>query len=109
MEWAQKWQMNFTINQGKVLHIVHKNKKASLYCMSSVEQQNITHGKGLGVIISGELNPSKQCTVAVKWPNKICEFIGKAFKFKSGKLSSLFTIHWCIPILNTVFSFGHLT
>lgn len=67
----------------------------------------IKEKKDAGVIISGNLKPSKQCTEAVKRANKILGFRGRAIEFLSPrKLSLLFTSNWYAPSLNSVFSFG---
>ena len=80
--WSQTWQMDFNINKCKVLNIGSYNDKFS-YNMNNTVLDNVNQEKDLGIIISSDLKPSRQCTEAIKKANKLVGFIGRAFEFKS--------------------------
>ena len=76
--------MDFNVNKCKVLNIGSKNMKSS-YTMNNIQLENVSNEKDLGIIISNDLKPTKQCTEAVKKANKLIGFIGRAFEYKSEK------------------------
>ena len=82
--WSQEWQMDFNVNKCKVLNIGSKNIKSS-YTMNNIQLENVSNEKDLGIIITNDLKPTKQCTEAVKKANKLIGFIGRAFEYKTEK------------------------
>ena len=80
--WGQTWQMDFNIDKCKVLNIGSYNDKFS-YSMNNTLLDNVNQEKDLGIIISSDLKPNRQCTEAIKKANKLVGFIGRAFEFKS--------------------------
>lgn len=85
VDWADKWQMEFNIEKCKVLHVgsnnVHKDYTMKNSVLSTTENE-----KDLGVTMSSDLKPSKQCTEVIKTANKLVGFIGRTFEFKSEKI-----------------------
>ena len=49
--------------------------------LAKVEQE-----KDLGVVISSDLKPSKQCSEVVKTANKLIGFIGRSFEFRTEEM-----------------------
>ena len=49
--------------------------------LAKVEQE-----KDLGVVISSDLKPSKQCSEVVKTANKLIGFIGRSFEFRTEEI-----------------------
>ena len=67
-KWSKDWQMVFNVKKCKSLHIGHKNVNHE-YQMDGETLQTVSEETDLGVIISGDLKPSKQCIAAVKKAN----------------------------------------
>ena len=61
--------MLFTVKKCKVLHIGHNNAYCE-YSMNGEILQSVTEETDLGIILSNDLKPSKQCVSAVKKANK---------------------------------------
>lgn len=96
--------LNFPISC--ILFHVKTNERVS-YSMNSLNQQVVNNGKDSVEIISDDWELSKQYGEAVKRSVKILGFVCRAFDFKSKKLIHAVSDSLVIPILNTVFSFGH--
>ena len=67
-QWSKDWHMVFNVKKCKVLHIGHNDA----YCDYSINNeglQSVTEETGLGIIVSNDLKPSKQCDSAVKKAN----------------------------------------
>ena len=67
-QWSKDWQMVFNVKKCKVLHVGHNNVHHG-YSMNGEVLQSVTEETDLGVIISNDLKPSKQCVSAVKKGN----------------------------------------
>ena len=68
-EWSLKWQMPFNVDKCKVMHIGHKNINAK-YELLGKEIESCQQEKDLGVIITNDLKPSRQCIEAEKKAKK---------------------------------------
>ena len=66
-QWSKDWQMLFNVKKCKVLHIGHNNAYCD-YSMNGEILQSVTE-TDLGIIVSNDLKPSKQCVSAVKKSN----------------------------------------
>jgi len=80
-EWAETWGMSFNIDKCKVLHLGRENKRFS-YTMNN--KKLITPGfeRDIGVMITEDLKPSKQCKKAAKAANFVLRQITRAFHFR---------------------------
>ena len=67
-QWSKDWQMVFNVKKCKVLHMDHNNAFHS-YRMNGEELQSVPEETDLGIIVSNDLKPSKQCVSAVKKAN----------------------------------------
>ena len=83
-EWSQKWQMPFNVDKCKVMHIGHKNINAK-YELLGKEIESCQQEKDLGVIITNDLKPSRQCIEAEKKAQKILGYIKRQFKTRKKK------------------------
>ena len=54
--------------------------------MNGIQLVKVEQEKDLGVVISSDLKPSKQCSEVVKTANKLIGFIGRSFEFKTEKI-----------------------
>ena len=84
-EWAVDSKMFFNVDKCKVLHIGNRNVQAN-YTMNSIQSEKAEQEKDLGVEISSDLKPSKQCSEVVKTANKLIGFIGTSFKFRTEEI-----------------------
>ena len=83
-EWSLKWQMPFNVDKCKVMHIGHKNINAK-YELLGKEIESCQQEKDLGVIITNDLKPSRQCIEAEKKAQKILGYIKRQFKTRKKK------------------------
>ena len=84
-EWAVNSQMFFNVDKCKVLHIGNRNVQAN-YTMNGKQLAKVEQEKDLGVVISSDLKPSKQCSEVVKTANKLIGFIGRSFEFRTEEI-----------------------
>ena len=84
-EWAVDSQMFFNVDKCKVLHIGNRNVQAN-YTMNGKQLAKVEQEKDLGVVISNDLKPSKQCSEVVKTANKLIGFIGRSFEFRTEEI-----------------------
>ena len=84
-EWAVNSQMFFNVDKCKVLHIGNRNVQAN-YTMNGKQLVKVEQEKDLGVVISSDLKPSKQCSEVVKTANKLIGFIGRSFEFRTEEI-----------------------
>ena len=67
-QWSMDWQIVFNVKKCKVLHLGHNNVHHT-YSMNGEVLQSVTEETDLGVIISNDLKPLKQCVSSVKKAN----------------------------------------
>ena len=77
--------MFFNVDKCKVLHIGNRNVQAD-YTMNGIQLAKVKQEKDLGVVISDDLKPSKQCSEVVKTANKLIGFIGRSFEFRTEEI-----------------------
>ena len=68
-----------------IIIIGDRNVQAN-YTITGIQLAKVDHEKDLGVVISSDLKPSKQCSEVVKTANKLTGFIGKSFEFKAEEI-----------------------
>ena len=89
-EWSLKWQMPFNVDKCKVMHIGHKNKNVS-YSLLGTEIESSQQEKDLGVIITSDLHPSKQCIEVEKKAQKLIGYIKR--QFNTRKKETILTLY----------------
>ena len=89
-EWSVKWQMPFNIDKCKVMHIGYKNMNAN-YKLLGKSLESCSEEKDLGVVITNDLKPSKQCIEAEKKAQKILGYIKRHFKTR--KRETILTLY----------------
>ena len=75
----------FKVDKCKVFHIGNRNVQAN-YTMNVIQLAKVEQEKYLGVVISSDLKPSKQCSEIVKTANKLIGFIGRSFEFRTEEI-----------------------
>ena len=89
-EWSEIWQMPFNLDKCKVMHIGQRNVEAK-YKLLGKELEICNEEKDLGVIITNDLKPSKQCIVVEKKAQKILGYIKR--QFTSRKEETILTLY----------------
>ena len=89
-EWSEKWQMPFNLEKCKVMHIGCKNINHQ-YNLLGKELETCQQEKDLGVIITNDLQSSKQCIEAEKKAQKILGYIKR--QFRSRKKENIVTLY----------------
>ena len=78
LTWSQTWQMSFNADKCKVLHFGSKNLGYN-YTMAGSTLSSVTSEKDLGVVITNDLKPSKQCAAAAARANRVLGLIKRNF------------------------------
>ena len=68
-----------------MLHIGNRNPQAN-YILTGKQLAKVEQEKDLGVVISSDLKPSKQCSEVVKTANKLIGFIGRSSEFRTEEI-----------------------
>ena len=89
-EWSEKWQMPFNLDKCKVMHIGHKNISCN-YNLLGKEIESCQQEKDLGVIITHDLQFSKQCIEVEKKAQKLLGYIKR--QFRSRKKENIVTLY----------------
>ncbi|EMP36995.1 hypothetical protein UY3_05796, partial [Chelonia mydas] len=84
-DWATKWQMKFSIDKCKVIHIGKHNLNCT-YKMMGSELAVTIQERDLGVIVESSLKTSTQCAAAVKKANRILGIIKKGIDNKTDNI-----------------------
>jgi ribonucleases P/MRP protein subunit RPP40 len=77
MDWSDKWQLSFNSEKCKVMHIGHK--QGTRYYMSK-ELETIKEEKDLGVSITSDLKPSRQCQKSAAKARGIIGMVRRNFR-----------------------------
>ena len=84
-EWAIKWQMAFNADKCSILH-VGRNNEANDYTLNGIGLRKIASEKDLGVIVSDDLRPRKQCISARNRANRVLGFIARSVTNKTAEV-----------------------
>lgn len=81
-KWSDEWLLKFNTGKCKVMHVGHKNPtKYYLYENGiPVELQETKEEKDLGIIVTHDLKPSKQCIAAAAKGRSVLGMINRHFK-----------------------------
>ncbi len=80
-EWSLKWGMKFNAEKCHVLHI-GRNNLCHKYTLGGVELSSTEEERDIGVLISKNLKPTKQCERAARTANGILSQILRAFSYR---------------------------
>ena len=84
-EWAVRWQMEFNIDKCSVMNVGRKNP-GNRYTISNVSLKRSEGEKDLGVRVSPDLRPRKQCIEARNRANRVLGFITRSVKSRSAEV-----------------------
>ena len=82
VEWANKWQMSFSVDKCSVVHIGH-NDMQSNYNISNQQLPTTDQQQDLGIIITKDLKWQKQTEKSCKTANRVLGFIARKFRYKN--------------------------
>ena len=83
-DWADRWGMAFNVAKCKVLHVGRSNEKAT-YTMNGVQLSSTEEERDIGVKVSANLKPSKQCSEAAQRAAGVLSQISRAFHYRDKK------------------------
>ena len=63
LEWSDKWQMPFKSSKCVVMHLGKGNQEFTYY-MGNQQLDTVDEERDLGVVITNNLKPSRQCHTA---------------------------------------------
>ena len=84
-EWSEKWQMPFNLNKCKVMHIGYRNPNTD-YVLQGQTLQETDSEVHLGLVITSDLKPSKQCIEAEKKAQRILGYIKRQFGYRNKEI-----------------------
>ena len=82
VEWADKWQINFNVDNCSVMHIGHNNMQGN-YNMSNQQLPTTDQQQDLGIIITKDPNYQKQTEKCCKTGNRVLLYIARNFRNKN--------------------------
>jgi len=82
MDWSEQWQMPFNASKCKVMHLGHRNNHYE-YFMGNYKLEPVTEERDLGILITDNLKPSKQCQLAYSKASKALGLIGRTISYRN--------------------------
>jgi ribonuclease P/MRP protein subunit RPP40 len=79
--WSESWQMKFSIEKCKVMHLGSKNA-AMDYFMEGRKLEKVKEEKDLGILVNNTFKVSSQCVKAAKKANQILGLIKRTITCK---------------------------
>ena len=84
-DWASRWDMKFNLAKCHVLHLGKKNPEHS-YSLGGETITSVEEERDIGVIITRNLKPTKQCEKAARTANRILSQVLRAFSYRDKKV-----------------------
>ena len=81
IDWSEKWQMPFNTNKCKVMHLGRSNSQFQ-YLMNNHTLEAVVEEKDLGLCITNNLKPSRQCQQAYAKASKALALIAWTISYK---------------------------
>ena len=83
--WSEKWQMKFNTSKCSVLNIGRTNT-VNVYSLNNINLEKSTCERDLGVLVSPDLRPRKQCVNVRNKANRVLGFISRSVSNKSAEV-----------------------
>ena len=80
--WADRWGMAFNTAKCKVMHVGRENSKAA-YTMQGQTLTVTEEERDIGVLVTSDLKPTRQCTEAARRGNAVLGQIARAFHYRN--------------------------
>ena len=81
VRWTDTWGMSFNVSKCKVMHIGRNNQEYT-YSMNSRQLDITKEEKDVGVLITDNLKPSRQCAEAARRASTVLYQLCKAFHYR---------------------------
>jgi len=81
VDWAKQWQMQFNTSKCKVMHLCRHNDRFQHFTDGHLLDCD-DEQKDLGVQVTADLKPSRECQTAHSKANKILGVISRTFSYK---------------------------
>ena len=79
--WAERWQMAFNVQKCKIMHVGRSNPRHE-YTMLGHVLSTTEEEKDLGVLVTSNLKPAKQCARAAATASTVLGQITRAFHYR---------------------------
>jgi len=81
-DWSAKWQMPFNTAKCNFMHLGRGNEEFQ-YFMNGHQLATVTEERDLGVQLTSDMKPSRQCQLAYSTASKVLAMIGRTMTYKS--------------------------
>lgn len=98
MDWAAKWNMEFNLEKCKVMHTGTKNP-AHEYEMAGRRLEVTEEEKDIGVVVTKNLRPGKQCAKAAQTARAVLGQITRAFHYRDKRIFKNLYVQYVRPHL----------
>ena len=98
VEWAARWGMSFNVAKCKIMH-VGTNNPCYKYTMCGEELVEVDEEKDIGVVITKNLKPTKQCKKAAGTANAVLQQLTKNFHYRDRHVFRKLYIQYVRPHL----------
>jgi len=82
MDWSEQWQMPFNASKCKVMHPGRQNNQYE-YFVGYYKLEPVTEERDLGILITDNLKPLKQCQLAYSKASKALGLIGRTISYRN--------------------------
>jgi ribonucleases P/MRP protein subunit RPP40 len=79
--WMAVWGMKINVQKCKIMHFGKKNPKHT-YVMEGVQLEEVAEERDIGVVVSNNLKPPKQCAKAAATARAVLGQMAQAFHFR---------------------------
>ena len=83
--WSEKWQIKFNTSKCSVLNIGRTNT-VNVYSLNNINLEKSTCERDLGVLVSPDLRPRKQCVNVRNKANRVLGFISRSVSNKRAEV-----------------------
>lgn len=82
VRWSETWLLKFNVEKCKVMHIGHSHPTKYVMTMDQVQYplNEVQEEKDLGILVSNDLKPSKQCALAAKKAMSMLGLVRRTFQ-----------------------------
>ena len=79
--WGERWGMDFKTSKCHVLHLGRTNPQYSYY-LNGTRLTSVTEERDIGVLVTGNLKPGRQCEWAARTANGVLSQVLRAFSYR---------------------------
>ena len=79
--WSEKWKMDFNVKKCKVMHCGRQNPRKT-YMIGNEEISKVEEERDIGVLITSNLKPTRQCQDAANKARQVLGQISRCFHYR---------------------------